>query len=167
MAQQTTQTKARQAQRIWRAFLNGLSVAAVLVLLAMMLLTSADVIARYLFNRPISGAFELTEIFLATLVFLAMPLTTATDGHIRADLLPIRTGSALSVALGFLAMIIVAGIFSAMAWEVWEHAQKLYKRGTVTNSLSIPLFFVARLVSVSCAISAVAAVVYNAGNTRS
>ena len=38
-----------------------LGVAASAILLAMMLLTFVDVVARYVFSRPVRGAFEVTE----------------------------------------------------------------------------------------------------------
>ena len=39
-----------------------LGVVASVVLLAMMALTVVDVVARYVFSRPVRGAFEVTEV---------------------------------------------------------------------------------------------------------
>ena len=145
----------------WLACCRTLAGAAVLVLFSMMLLTCADVIARYGFNAPISGAFELTELFLASLVFLAMPLTTLSGAHVKVELFTAAHKSALDWILRALAVIVVAGAFAVMAFEVFEHAQKLQKRGTATNSLSIPLFVIGYLVAASCAFSAIAGVLVN------
>ena len=41
-----------------------LGVVASVILLAMMLLTFVDVVARYIFSRPVRGAFEVTELKL-------------------------------------------------------------------------------------------------------
>ena len=69
-------------EKIWYFFRSVLEFATALVLMAMVALTVVDVVARYLFNSPVNGAFELTEMMLATVVFLALPLTTAAGEHI-------------------------------------------------------------------------------------
>ena len=49
-----------------------LGVAASAILLGMMALTVVDVIARYVFNRPLRGAFEVTELLLLVLIFAGL-----------------------------------------------------------------------------------------------
>ena len=44
------------------------------MLFAMMALTFVDVIGRYVVNSPLLGAYELTEVLLALVVFGAVPL---------------------------------------------------------------------------------------------
>lgn len=134
-----------------------MGMASVITLLAMMLLTTTDVVARYVFNSPIRGAFELTEILLATLVFLAMPLTTQLDEHVRVDLIKLPPKSRREYALRLFGVLVLAGVFAVLAWQIWEHAGKLEKYGTVSNSLSIPISIVAFLVAICCGISAIAA----------
>jgi TRAP-type mannitol/chloroaromatic compound transport system permease small subunit len=46
-----------------------LAYVAAAVLMALMVLTCVDVGGRYFFNRPVWGAFELTEMMLAALIF--------------------------------------------------------------------------------------------------
>ena len=62
-----------------------LGVAASAILLVMMLLTFVDVVARYLFNRPLRGAFEVTELMLLVLIFAGLPLVSFTDEHAVMD----------------------------------------------------------------------------------
>ena len=57
------------------------------VLAVMMFLTATDVTLRYVFNRPIPGAFELTEFLMATLVAFALAYTQVHKGHINVDLI--------------------------------------------------------------------------------
>ena len=40
----------------------------------MVLLTCVDVVGRYFLNRPLTGAFELTEHAMGALVFSSLPL---------------------------------------------------------------------------------------------
>jgi TRAP-type C4-dicarboxylate transport system permease small subunit len=164
MSPSANSEKKRPLGRAGRFFINTLSIAAVCVLVAMMLLTTADVVARYILNSPINGAFEMTEVLLAALIFLAMPLTTKTDGHIRVDLIKLRQDRLLSKALTVAATLFVAVIFALTFLEVFQHALKLQKWGTVTNALSFPLYLVAGLVAVSCAICAICALAMSSEN---
>jgi TRAP-type C4-dicarboxylate transport system permease small subunit len=56
-------------------------------LFLMVALTFADVLGRRLFNTPIYGAHDLTEHFMAIIVFTGLPLLTAARGHLCVDLL--------------------------------------------------------------------------------
>ena len=62
-----------------------LGVAASTILLLMMALTVADVVARYIFNRPLRGAFEVTELMLLVLIFAGLPLVSFSDEHAVMD----------------------------------------------------------------------------------
>ena len=58
-----------------------------IALLVMMVLTSIDALGRYLFNKPIVGAYEFTERYLMIIiVFLSMSYVMKLGGHIRLDL---------------------------------------------------------------------------------
>ena len=57
------------------------------VLFGMMLLTTCDVIGRYIFNRPITGAYEISEAMMVTVVFFFVGYTQATNAHVAVDLI--------------------------------------------------------------------------------
>ena len=70
----------------WGRRVEGvLGVVSSLILLVMMALTFVDVVARYLFNRPLAGAFEVTELLLLVLIFAGLPLVTYADEHALMD----------------------------------------------------------------------------------
>ena len=66
-------------------FLRALALAAGVACWRLMLFTVADVILRYLFNAPFRSVFEFTEFTMALIVFLAIPYTGWTGGHIAVD----------------------------------------------------------------------------------
>ena len=47
-----------------------------MLLFCLMTLTCVDVIGRYFFSMPVTGGFELTEMMLAALIFVGLPLVT-------------------------------------------------------------------------------------------
>jgi len=140
------------------AFLLGF--ACLLVLAALIGLTCVDVVARYAFNSPFTGAYELSEILLATLIFLALPLTTAAGEHIEVELLDGLKSRFLKRLGTVAAAICTVGVFALIALEMAEHANKLARRGRVTDSLEIPLSYVGWLGTVSFGLSALAALCF-------
>src|SRR3954451_5060461 len=62
-----------------------LGAAAAILLFCLMMLTTADVISRYIFNWPLRGAFDLPELLLLTLVFAGLPLASRADEHVTLD----------------------------------------------------------------------------------
>src|SRR4249920_1348596 len=62
-----------------------LGIAASTILFLMMLLTFVDVVARYLFNFPLRGGFEITELMLLVLIFAGLPLVSHSDEHVTMD----------------------------------------------------------------------------------
>lgn len=148
--------KERQAHAAWRILEKALGLATATVLTAMMALTGLDVVARYLLNAPIKGAFELTEILLVCLVFLAMPLAMLSNAHVEVELWEPKSAIANTVrlALGGLAGFLV---FGGLAWQLADHASRLARYGSVSNSLEIPLNLVGWIAATGCAIGALVA----------
>lgn len=55
------------------------------VIFALMLLTTCDVTGRYLFNSPILGEVEISEILLIFIIYLSLLATQRTGTHIGMD----------------------------------------------------------------------------------
>lgn len=146
----------RQAPAAWRILERALGLGAAIVLTVMMMLTGADVIARYVLNAPIKGAFELTEIMLVCLVFLAMPLAMLSNAHVEVELWEPKSalGNGVRILLGGGAALLV---FGGLAWQLADHAGRLARYGSVSNSLNIPLHVVAWIAAVGCATGAAVA----------
>ena len=129
-------------------------------------LTAADVILRYWFNAPVSGAFELTEIMLAALIFAALPLTTDRDEHVTVDLVdalvPARGQRVLRV-IGDVVSGLALGVF---AWRLGLQALRLMAEGTQTFSLSLPMHPLAWFAAFACALSALLALAHAAKTLR-
>jgi TRAP-type C4-dicarboxylate transport system permease small subunit len=130
-----------------------LGVAASLILFAMMTLTFVDVVARYVFNRPLRGAFEVTELMLLVLIFAGLPLVTHAREHVTMDfvdrLLPARAGAALERAI----QLACAGIMLLLAWLVWLKADRIWEYRDATDVLRIVygpfVYFMAVMIGLS------------------
>ena len=129
---------------------NICEIMAIIVLFIMMFVTGCDVVARYFFNSPISGAFELTEIFLGVLVFLSLPVAALTDSHIKVDVFENVGGKLTKRFIQAFASVIGIIVFVVLTVQLWKHAVKLERYEQVTNSLEIPLYLVGMLAAFCC-----------------
>jgi len=116
-----------------------LGIAASILLFCLMTITFADVVARYLINHPIRGAFEITELGLLLLIFAGLPLVSHADEHVTMDfidrVLPPRT---LGVWVRFVHAVCAALMFF-LTWQIWIKAGKISGYGDTTDVLRIVL----------------------------
>jgi len=133
-----------------------LGVLAAVVLFAMMALTCVDVIGRYFFSRPVFGGFELTEMMLAAMIFLGLPLVTLRNEHITVDVLDPVTPDWL-FRLQHIAACAIGMVSTAyLAWRLWLRADTLYMGGETTAQLKVKLGYLAYSMSILMALTAAA-----------
>lgn len=114
-----------------------LGIAASALLFCMMLLTFLDVVGRYLLNRPIRGAFELTELALLVLIFAGLPLVSHADEHVTMDFIDRLLGNrARDIWVRFMHAVCAAIMFF-IAWQTWTKAGKIAGYGDTTDVLRI------------------------------
>ena len=111
--------------------------AASAILLAMMLLTVVDVVARDVFNRPLRGAFEVTELMLVILIFAGLPLVSFADEHAVMDFVDRFLGPGAREALRR-AVQALSGLFLfLLARLVWLKADRIWEYRDATDVLRI------------------------------
>jgi TRAP-type C4-dicarboxylate transport system permease small subunit len=130
-----------------------LGLAASILLFGMMLLTFADVVGRYLLNRPVRGAFEVTELLLLVLIFAGLPLVSHADEHVTMDfidrILPSRTRAAWVRVMH----AVCAAIMFFLTWQVWLKANRIASYGDTTDVLRIAIgpfvYFMAAMIALT------------------
>jgi TRAP-type C4-dicarboxylate transport system permease small subunit len=130
--------------------------AASAILLAMMLLTVVDVVARYVFNRPLRGAFEVTELMLVILIFAGLPLVSFADEHAVMDFVDRLLGPGARNLLRR-AVQALSGVFMfLLAWLVWLKADRIWEYRDATDVLRIAygpfVYFMAVMIGVAGAL---------------
>ena len=66
---------------------TGLNIVGVTFIMILMVMTAFEIVGRYLFNTPIPGYLENTELLMAAIVFLGIGFNQRVGAHIRMDLL--------------------------------------------------------------------------------
>ena len=115
----------------------ALGAAAAGILLAMMALTVVDVVARYVFSRPVRGAFEVTELMLLVLIFAGLPLVSFSDEHAVMDFIDRMLGSRGQRWLERLVQAACAAFMFLLAWLVWRKADRIWAYRDTTDVLRI------------------------------
>jgi TRAP-type C4-dicarboxylate transport system permease small subunit len=125
-------------EQAWKRHVEALlGVAASMILLAMVLLTTVDVVARYLFNRPLRGAFEITELLLLVLIFAGLPLVSFTNEHAVMDFIDRLLGRRTLRGLQGGVELASALLMFFLAWIVWGKADRIWAYRDATDVLRI------------------------------
>jgi TRAP-type C4-dicarboxylate transport system permease small subunit len=114
-----------------------LGIAASAILMAMMLLTFVDVVGRYVFNRPVRGGFELTELGLLVLIFAGLPLVSHAGEHVTMDFIDRLVAPRVRAALERVVDAACAAIFLFAAWLAWLKADRIWEYRDATDVLRI------------------------------
>jgi TRAP-type C4-dicarboxylate transport system permease small subunit len=114
-----------------------LGLASAVILFAMMLLTFADVVARYLFNFPLRGAFEITELMLLVLIFAGLPLVSHADEHVTMDFIDHMLPGPVLRALERAVHALCAAVLFFLAWLIWLKAGTIAAYGDNTDVMRI------------------------------
>ncbi|MGE3991435.1 TRAP transporter small permease [Pseudorhodoplanes sp.] len=130
-----------------------LGAAAAILLFGLMAITTVDVIGRYIFNFPLRGGFEITELLLLTLIFAGLPLVSRADEHVTMDFidsaLPARGGILLRRLVDLVCGILIIGL----SYRVWIKAGKIAGYGDTTEVLRIEVgpfvYFMALMVLIT------------------
>jgi TRAP-type transport system small permease protein len=119
----------------------------------MMTLTFVDVVARYVFNRPLRGAFEVTELLLVVLIFGGLPLVSHAGEHVTMDFID-RLLSARGRDLWQRAVqVLCAALMFLLTWLVWIKATRISAYGDATDVLRIAygpfVYFMAAMIALA------------------
>jgi len=108
-------------------------------IIAMMLITCADVVLRY-FRKPIPGTYELVCFLGAAAVAFAMAHTSVERGHVAVSLivryLPRRIQGFIDTLTSILGLV----FFALIAWYSVQYASELRATGEVSLTLELPFY---------------------------
>ena len=103
----------------------------------MMLLTVVDVVARYVFSRPLRGAFEVTELMLLVLIFAGLPLVSFSNEHAVMDFIDRVLGPRSQLRLERGVQLVNALFMFLLTWLVWRKADRIWAYGDTSDVLRI------------------------------
>jgi len=141
-------------RRLDVALQHALGLTSATVLFLMMLVTAVDVAGRYLFNKPLAGGFELTEIMLAALIYCGLPLVSARRQHIVIDTFDPLFSKRVKRGLDMAAEVVCAAALAGVGYLIFLRAARVAEYGDTTSVLTLPLAPVVYLMGTMIVIAA-------------
>lgn len=106
---------------------------------AMAGITTLDGLGRYLFNRPIAPAYEITEMYLiVAVVFLAMGFVYKEGGHVDVTLLFDKLPKSVQYVLNRFNALLTLILFFLITIATWRVGIRMIRVGAVMSSINIP-----------------------------
>ena len=118
-----------QRINLWVCYLG------LLLILPLMLLTSADVIGRAAWARPIPGIVELSSYMLDVFILLGLAYTQQVKGHVRVSMLTSRLPQRAQQSLEIVVTLLSLFIMLLLAWQGWVVGME---ETAVSDMLRIP-----------------------------
>lgn len=131
---------AYSADRVISKISRWLHSVGVSILAAMMLLTFADVALRYVFNRPISGSYELTEFMMAVLLTFGIAYCAVVKGHVTVDVVVSRFPQRVQAIIDSITCLLGLSLFSLITWQCAVLIKDRLELGLTSQVLYIPTF---------------------------
>lgn len=125
----------RSVSSIARKF-NWVAAAAVI---AMMVLTCADVILRF-FRHPIPGTYEMVGLLGTIVVSFSLAHTSVMRGHISVEFVIQKLPKRVQIVIDGINSLLGAALFGLITWQSLLYAKNLMHTGEVSMTLQMPIF---------------------------
>jgi len=134
-------TRIDRIAKAYGKFARWVAVVSGVVVMLMMLYTTADVIGRYGFNHPVPGAFEYTNMFLIFVTYFGITLVQSRGAHLRLAMLWEKVGPRGKAIIDLMSVIIGLFIFTIITWQGWLWAvQSWQTREEIMGVYNVLLF---------------------------
>jgi len=120
----------------------------ILVMMFLTFITVIDISGRYLFNKPLPGTIELTELALVVIVYLTLGYTEHFGEHIVIDTVYKAMPKGVRYVLFIIASIISFASILLMSWQLYVYAGRMLSGGYKTGVLGIPYYPVVIIASI-------------------
>lgn len=123
--------------------------------LAMALVTIANVIGRNVFGRSLAFADEVNQALLVLITFVGIGYAARRARHIRMSALYDQLRGRLRKVLMVLTSAGTAALLFVLAWFAVQYAWHIHELGSVTPALRIPLYLVYLWVPIGLALGGI------------
>ena len=112
-----------------------------LILTAMMILVTCDVIARFFFNHPIHGATEITEFMMVGMFYFTLAYTQGVKHNIKVEVIITHLSPKAKQIAEFVTYFLGLLLFALITWQGVRSAADAWAIGEITFGLvELPLF---------------------------
>ena len=116
----------------------------------MVVVTCIDVVGRYFFSAPLLGAHEIITLAMGIMIYLGMPLVTASREHLIVDLASGLLGPKGKRTQQIIANVIAALTFTLFSYLLLFHGFGLAEDLIASEDLEIEQAPIAYIMAVMC-----------------
>ena len=109
------------------------------VLGIMMLFTVSDVAGRYLFNKPITGTYEISTLMLVVVSVFSLAYCQLKNGHTAVDILTSRLQPKTQNIIDIVTYILYFFAFCLLTYQLTQTALTEWETGTLVRNIEIPI----------------------------
>ncbi len=125
--------------RVLAWVVNTSAFAAAGIVVILMVLVTADVTGRYLFNQPVPMTYEVGAFMLVFIVFLGLAYSQRQRAHIRVEFVTLRLSAKPRAVLDLLAYTLGIAIYGAIFYEGFKWSYHSFEIGEyVAGLVNIP-----------------------------
>lgn len=128
----------RFLDRFFARIETWLNLVGVTFILILMIMTAAEIFGRYVFNHPIPGYVENTELIMAAIVFLGFGYTQRVRAHIRMDMIINRLKGRIYHAVETVSALLGLVAYGIILISSFKVTLDAYHMGDVTEYLYTP-----------------------------
>ena len=128
----------------WARLLSYMTSASAILLYVLAILVTVDVTHRWFMGRPVAGVFEVSEVLLLAITFLAIAGVQASDRQLSVDILTAGVKGRRKSALRLVDALAALLFFLVLLWTGWADLREsismgLQGSGLVRIPTAIPL----------------------------
>lgn len=104
---------------------------------ALTVLICADILGRVLFKFPLVGVPEIVKVSIVAIVWLQIPHTLKTGGHLRSDVLLRFLSGRSRAAVDLFSYLLGALIFGLLVYSGWDTMIQAWEMGEFEGELPV------------------------------
>ncbi|MCZ6860948.1 MAG: TRAP transporter small permease [Alphaproteobacteria bacterium] len=118
--------------------IRGLALTAGGVLMVLAFYTVFAAMMRYLFNAPLEGVLDYSQMALVVVVFFAIAYCGRSGGHVAVDLFVNMLGQGLARRIEIVIKLLSSAVFAVLAWQSHRAALGAIEFLEATDTKNIP-----------------------------
>lgn len=119
------------------------------ILSLMMFLIMADVVLRYVFNRPIVGSYEIVQYMMAILTSFAVVYCAYEKGHVSVEIVYDHLSKNFQLILSFVISFVLFLLLLLFSWQNIIYIKEIYNQRMMSAILYIPMYPFVAAVAIS------------------
>lgn len=128
------------ADQTMRPLEDGINMLAAIAIFALMVLGTAQIVLRTVFNSPINGYIDLVELSMASMAFLGAAYCQRLGAHIRMEILIGRFKGRTIWGFEIFGTLVALFIIAVLIWNGWGHFLRAYQLGDSTIDAEYPVW---------------------------